>query len=1318
MNNLHTYIPQDRLIALLNEQTLPDRTHGTALFADISGFTPLTEKLTNELGPRRGVEELSSRLNQVYDALISALERYGGSVIGFAGDAITCWFDNRPQETVVNGLPSAVNALSSALAMQTAMQAFPELALKISVASGPARRFIVGDPNIQLLDTLAGVTLARMAAGEHLAQKGEILADEKSLGEGVMVKEWRMDPDSREKFAVIPLLVLRSEPPSGTSQLSVINDQSLMRSSEILITEPLITEHWLLPAVYEREVAGMGAFLTELRSAVALFLRFDGIDYDADDDAGQKLDIFIRRAQEIVTRNGGTLLDVTIGDKGSYSYSAFGAPVAHENDSRRALNAAIELREMAAGLPFITGVQIGLSRGTMRTGAYGGTTRRTYGVLGDEVNLAARLMQAASPGQIIISGRVQYAAAGSFIFEALPAIRVKGKAQPVTIFQLHGLARDKTYRLLDPAYALPMVGRQTELSLITEKMELAMQGKGQIIGITAEAGMGKSRLVGEAIHLAQRHGFTGYGGACQSDGLNTAYLVWRAILRGFFDVDIDAPVEKQSKWLESALQSFAPNRLPALPLLAGAMGLSLPDNDFTRGLDPKDRKATLEAALVDCIRGAAEAASLGKSALLFVFEDLHWMDALSHDLLEEVARASESLPILILLAYRPPEIERIAAPHLEKLPHFTRIELTSLTLEETAAAIDAKLAQLFPDQPGSLPSTLTQKLMDRSQGNPFYLEELLNYLRDRSIDPRDEAALGKIDLPDSLHTLVLSRLDQLGEYEKTTLKVASIIGRLFRARWLNGYYPELGDDEPLKKTLEQLRWLEITPLDTPEPELAYLFKHLVTQEVTYESLPFATRALLHEQLAHWLETTLPDSPPLDLLAYHYGRSNNMEKKQEYWQKAGDAAKNSYANGAALEYYTCVWDILDEPSARVTVALARGSVLELVGRWQEAKSDYQHALESSEMVGRQAECWLALALLDQKMGRYNESLDWLAQARDEWMARGDLRGQALAVVETGNIQRLRGDLSQARLSLEDGVALARQAGDRPCIARALQILGVLSTIRSEYARACELYQQSLALQRELGDKRGEGMTLNNLGGNASSQGDYDTAWAFYIPSLEIRNAIGDKHGIAVTCNNLGIIARARNDYPAAIAYYRQSLAMAEELNDRRSMAIACNNLGNAAHWQGYLSEAREWHEKSLDIKRAIGDKRGISASLGNLGMVLADMGDFSGAENLYAEDLRLAHEMDDKETIIYALLYLASVAAMLGQPRRAAYLSATADAHLSTLSESWEAVEKEMLEKTREMSRQALGQAEFELICLESLQVSLEEVVAHALEKKI
>jgi predicted ATPase len=219
-----------------------------------------------------------------------------------------------------------------------------------------------------------------------------------------------------------------------------------------------------------------------------------------------------------------------------------------------------------------------------------------------------------------------------------------------------------------------MIGRQDELALIDEKLKLALEGKGQVIGITAEAGMGKSRLVAEVIRLARKRGFVGYGGAAQSSGTNTPYLVWQPIWQAFFDLDPEMPPRRQMRLLEGELEDRVPERVDSLPLLGPVLDLPLLDNEFTQALEPKDRKTALEVLLEECLKSASR-----ETPLLIVLEDLHWIDSLSHDLLETLTRASENLPVCFILAYRPPEIAHIRMPRMEKLPYFSRIELKDLT---------------------------------------------------------------------------------------------------------------------------------------------------------------------------------------------------------------------------------------------------------------------------------------------------------------------------------------------------------------------------------------------------------------------------------------------------------------------------------------------------------------------------------------------------------------------------------------------------------------------------------------------------------------
>ncbi len=1184
------YIPMDRLHALAQGVELPQRTQGAALFADISGFTPLTETLVLEFGPKRGAEELSVHLNQVYDALIDELHRYGGSVLTFSGDAITCWIEG----------DDGRRAVACGMAMQAAMRPFSEvrtasgraisLGVKVAIAVGPARRFIVGDPEYGLMDALAGRTLDRMAAGEGIAERGEVVLDEPSaeaLADLLQVSQWREDEETGDRFAVV--VGLNAPIPAAPWPA---------------LPEHVPTEEhrraWLLPAVNERIQGGEGEFLAELRPAVALFLRFTGIRFDDDEDAPQKLDTFIREAQQVVARYGGNLLQLTFGDKGSYLYAAFGAPVAHEDDPTRACSAALDLHELALRLDDIDPIQVGITQGRMRTGAYGAAVRRTYGVLGDAANLAARLMGAARPGQTIASEISRSATGDAFTWESLGSIRVKGKGEPIPVLRLLGVKAQRAMRLQEPRYRLPMVGRQAELAAIADRIDRVTRGHGQIVGIAAEAGMGKSRLAAEVIRLAQARGLAGLGGECQSYGSNTPYLVWHNVWRGFFGVDPDTPLDGQIRRLAAQVGRMGPSFAPRLPLLGPALNLPIPDNDLTEPLDAKVRKSALEALLVDCLR-----ARVTRSPLLIVLEDCHWLDALSYDLIGVIGRAIADMPILMLLLYRPPDRERRQAPPVDRLPHFTELALTNFTPEEAERLIDLKLRQFFGEDMEP-PADFVRLVTDRAAGNPFYIEEIVNYLRDVDVDPRDTERLRQLDLPTSIYSLILSRIDQLEQQQQIAIRVASVIGRLFPAAMLWGVYPALGNARVVQHALDLLSELELTSLDQPAPEMTYLFKHIVTQQVAYETLPYATRATLHAHIGEYIETTYADSldQRLNLLAFHYDRGNNESKRREYLRRAAEAAHANYANSAAIDYFERLLPLLEGPE-QGAAALKLGITLDTVGQYAEADTRLGEALALAQAGGDralEAQCEVAIGELRRKQSRYDEAE--VAYQRAETVSRelGDQAGVAKALICAGSLLYFRGQFADAQRLFEQTLTIRRAMNDRPNIANALNNLGIVRADQDDFEQAMSFLAEALTIRRTLGDKWAIPNSLNNLGQLALIRGDYAQARVYLEEALALQREIGVKSSIAHTGLNLGNVLRALGEHEAARAVYQDSLVTYRELGDRRMIAYLLEDIGGLLALQGdseralRLAGAASLVRESLNLPLSAADQRRLDEAL--------------------------------------------------------------------------------------------------------------------------
>jgi DNA-binding response OmpR family regulator len=424
------YLPIDRRQALAAGRDLPSQAQGAALFADVSGFTPLTDVLVKALGHQRGVEELVRQLNRVFSALVAEVHAYHGSVISFSGDAITAWFD---EDTAEPEMPAApLRALACALALQEAISPFNELVtssgqrisvgIKVTLAAGTAHRFLPGDPEQQVLEALTGTLLDKIALGDQLARRGEILAarelvdsldahisrgEERGDGPWFVVVEELLIPVPKAPWPELPADALRPEQARA----------------------------WLPGRVFELVSAGQSDFLSQLRPATALFLHFGGIDYDEDEEAGEQLDLFTRWVQKTLREQDGQLLDLIIGDKGSYFYAVFGAPLALEDDVVRAVTAALALKDVPDHLSFITDVRIGLTRGLMRAGAYGSSARRTYSALSDATNNAARLMMAGAEGDILVDESIFQVAGLEFEFEELLPIQVKGRAEPLQIYR-------------------------------------------------------------------------------------------------------------------------------------------------------------------------------------------------------------------------------------------------------------------------------------------------------------------------------------------------------------------------------------------------------------------------------------------------------------------------------------------------------------------------------------------------------------------------------------------------------------------------------------------------------------------------------------------------------------------------------------------------------------------------------------------------------------------------------------------------------------------------------------------------------------------
>jgi len=1156
------------------------RFDALVLFADVSGFTAISEALG--AAGRQGTEELTTILNGYFSPMIALIQVHGGVIGKFGGDAMTVLFPLKPaqeQRVVRLGVQCALEMqkrMDRYLDIPTSAGLF-QLGMKAGLALGSVYCTSVGDPEMRLEYIIAGEPLDLCAEAEHLAKKGEVVVHSSVQA---LLKTGMVGED-RGGFICI------------TGLDNVVQPAPLMDLPPFSTEAERLAAAYIHPSIAERLRSGQSGFINEHRKTTILFVSFPALDYLYDVEIGKRLQGYFIQVFEIVTRYDGYLNKIDMGDKGSKYIIVFGAPIAHEDDSARALRCAIELQELAQQSGFT--LRIGVNSGYVFCGQVGSQLRREYTVMGDAVNLAARLMQAAQHGQTLVSAAVwrsvQTVRQSSLQLNwGEPVeLKVKGKSELIQVYPLLQTQKARTVQSMEPAYILPMVGRQKELDQAAETIQKARAGIGQVLGVTAEAGMGKSRLAAEIIQLAVCQNFSVHGGECLSHQSNTRYLVWRGILRGLLQIDASLSTKEQTAALEKKITALNPSWLVRLPLIGAALNLAIPENDLTRSLDGRLRKESLENLIVDLVRLLA-----ADSPLMLVFEDCHWIDPLSDDLLEALG-GSRDLPVLLLVVYRPPE----AAPSVRQalkvvsLPHFYEIHLVEFTPQEAQQLITMKLNQLFASE-GDLQEfhrDLAVKLAARAQGNPFYIDEMVNYIHDRGINPQNASALERIDLPDSLHSLIMSRMDQLTEAAKITLKVASVIGRSFRASWLWGVYPEVGLPDQVRAQLVELSRLEITPLDKPEPELEYLFKHIVTREVAYASISVATRQMLHEQTGGFLERLYSDRIDrfLDLLAYHFGLSTNLDRQKIYFRKAGEAAQASYANAAALDYYQRLLPLVSSEE-KVQILTKIGEVYELTGEWQLADNSYCEGLEiarsyletmpsevaatDTDMAPIHARLCFSLGNLRRSKGDFEDSLIWLNKACDEFTRINDPAGLCTALRATGIVYWGQGDYDMAIDYYNKTLNLAEQNDDLRSVYRSLNNIGQVYYAQGKLEEALYFYKKSMDLAVKAGDHFSEGISIGNIGGVYLEQGRHSQAMAAFMKSYEFGTQIGYRFLVNVALGNMGSVYLDYGQWQNALTCYRLNLRVALQMGDRLGVALALKGLAlaNADERDAMLAKA--------------------------------------------------------------------------------------------------------------------------------------------------
>jgi class 3 adenylate cyclase len=908
----------------------------------------------------------------------------------------------------------------------------------------------------------------------------------------------------------------------------------------------------------------------------------------------------------VVQKYDGTI-DKFIGDE---IMALFGAPVAHEDDAERALRAALDMMDAIVAFNRANGTELGLhlgiNTGLVVAGQIGGHNRRDYSVMGDAVNLAARLEDASSVGEIFVGPATYRLTQRIFDFEPVVPLKLKGKESPVGVHRLLGAkVAPKSTRGIEGLRA-PLVGRDQELEEIRRALADLGDGQGSMVAILAEAGLGKSRLIAETRALLPAN-VTWAEGRALSFTAGMSYWLAREIVLSLLNVK---PEAAQSE-IAAALQKSLDWQSELYPFLARL--LELPMDAATEERVKFLSSEALRSGILEALRGYVRHRAQ-REPLVLVWEDLHWCDPSSWELFEMLVPLSKEVPLLLLCAARLEDNRLLEVLQGNDGGWVRRIiRLSPLTRDESGWLIQ----QLLKIE--NFPARMRELILNRAEGNPFFVEELLRSLIDAGaiVLEGDRAAATReieaMEIPETLQGVLAARIDRLPLDNKQTLQRASVIGRIFQRRVLTYIYKERANNR-LEAALGELQRREfIQSREQQASETAaleegeYIFKHAITHDVTYDSMLFARRKELHQLAAEAIEALFPGR--LDelsaTLGFHYERAEAAERAIFYLGRAAERAKATFANAEAIAFYqSAVGQItrsgdgqFRESGLRLNEGL--GDVLTLVGQHEEARDAFGRAqvlAGNADPISRSrlhrkvgfshslqrhfAETAREFDLADQELGEPGE-----ASAPDWWEEKVQIQLERMHLFYwQGMVNEMRELAGRYRVVIaERGAAIQR--------AKFLKMLALSMLMESRFRPSQECV--------ELAERA--------------------------VTECEGANNVSEAGHINFV---LGFIKLWHGDFDDAVKQSGRALAMGERAGDLVVQSRCLTYRAVAYRRLGDVACCRTVAEKTLELATKLGMVEYIAMAKANLAWVAWRQNDDAEAEKLATEALELWHGMDD------------------------------------------------------------------------------------------
>ena len=865
----------------------------------------------------------------------------------------------------------------------------------------------------------------------------------------------------------------------------------------------------------------------------------------------------------------------------------FGAPIAHEDHAQRAVHAALGIAraldryhddlQRKQGITFQT--RQGLNTGLVVVGSIGSDLRMDYTAVGDTTNIAARLQQHADRGRIVISESCHRLVDGYFHTRALGDLRLKGKAEPVRAWEVIAARQARTRLEIEAERGLtPYVGREREVRVLLEAFEKARAGHGQVVFIVGEAGIGKSRLLYE---FRRRLGeeATWNEGRCMSFGRSIALHPIVDMLKRTFRIEETDTEGTIVKKIERGVLLLGEDLRPIIPFIRYVLSVDSGDAGVQE-MDPQRRRGEIFDALRRLLLRASEV-----RPQVFVHEDIHWMDKATEESLQFAVDSVPGNRLLLILTYRPGYVQ----PFGDRSYH-TRIALTALTQQDSAQMAEAMLGT------ESLPPELQRLIVQKAEGNPFFVEEVVKSLQEVGAI-RAEAGrytitrhLNDVLIPDTIQDVIMARIDRLAEAPKKTLQLASVIGREFTQRLLDRIADLRGSTEEF---LRELKSIELIYEKRLFPELAYMFKHALTHDVAYNSILLQRRRELHHLIALAIEELYAErlAEHYEMLAYHFSKAEDWPRALDYLLKAADKSARTFANREAIA-------LLDQ------------------------------ALEAAEHLGAVVSAETRMAIHQTRSGLFFMLSDFTRchaeAARLLELARGagDPVKEAAALASMGFASMWAHDFEHALSESRDAIEIAARTDTKPALAAGHLTTGFVLAVTSRLAEAQPEFDRSLSFSRAANDKVHEAFALGMSGLLKNWEGDYPAAERL---TSEMLQAARDSGAVlpmywGLFCH--AVVLGGKGDYEAGLAAARDGVELCEKIGDEVMYQRSLNTVGWLWSELGDLTPAADYNRRCAEGAR----KRGDPETAANAEINLADVAIAQGDLPLAAEILDAVHRL--------------------------------------------------------------------------------------------